>query len=207
LADQLATPADLASAVQSDVDTSTATLLIECATAVVQAIVRQRIVQVTESVVLDLDGYDGGVYLPLPERPVTAVTSAAIGATTVTDFTTQLSRGRLWRALGWRSTLIAYYNQPSTATIAYTHGYAAGDQRLQLGRSAVLSLAMGAYANPAGMTAESVDDYSVQYAAMSSRLEASPYLVALLRRQYGLPPGSVRLAVCGESTYAYDQRA
>jgi hypothetical protein len=206
-ADQLATAADLASALQSDLDTSTATLVVECATAVVQAIVRQRILQVTETVVLDLDGYDGGVYLPLPERPVSVVTSAAVGATAVTDFTAQLSRGRLWRAYGWRSLLLAYYNQPSTVTINYTHGYAPGSQKLQLARSAVLSLGKGAYTNPGGALMEAIDDYRVQFDSMSAGMEASPFLIAALKRQYSLPPGSVRLAVCGDNTFAYDQRA
>jgi hypothetical protein len=207
VADQLATPSDLASALQSDRDASTATLLIECATAVVQAVTGQRIIQVTETVILDLDGYDGGIYLPLPERPVTAVTSAAIGATAVTDFSAQFSRGRLWRAYGWRSTLIAYYNQPSTVTVNYTHGYAPGSQKLQLARSAVLSLAMGAYSNPSGASREAIDDYSIQYGEMSSSLDASPFLVSALRRQYGLPVGSIRLMAAPPNTYAYDQRA
>jgi hypothetical protein len=94
MADQLATPSDLASALQQDVDTATATLLIECATAVIQAVTGQRIVQVVnDTQVLDLDEYDGGNYLILPERPVTAVGTVLIGSTAVTDFSTQLSRG------------------------------------------------------------------------------------------------------------------
>jgi hypothetical protein len=206
MADQLATPSDLASALQSDLDASTANLLLECATAVVQAIVGQRIVQVTETVTLYLDGYDGGPYLPLPERPVTAVSSAMIGATAVTDYSAQLARARLWRALGWRSTLTAYPDQPSTVTVAYTHGYPAGHQKLQLARSAVLGLAMGAYSNPSGAVREQIDDYSVAFEAMHARMEASPFLRGALRAQYGLPPGSVRLTVAGGAPLAYDQR-
>ncbi len=205
--DQLATPSDLASALQSDLDASTANLLIECATAVVQAIVGQRIVEVTETVTLDLDGYDGGVYLPLPERPVTAVASASVGATAVTDYSAQLAKGRLWRAMGWRSTLLAYADQPSTVTVAYTHGYPAASQKRQLARMAVLSLAMGMYTNPSAAIREAIDDYSVAYEAMSTRMEATPFLTDRLRRQYGLPPGSVRLAIASSRTHAYDQRA
>lgn len=206
MADQLATPADLASALQQDLDASTATLLIECATAVVQAITGQRIVQVTETVVLDLDGFDGAVYLPLPERPVTAVASASIGATAVTDFSAQLRKASLWRASGWRSTLVSYADQPSTVTVTYTHGYPAGHQRLQLARSAVLSLAMGAYTNPSGATREQIDDYSVMFEAMSARMEASKFLTEALKRQYGLPPGSVRLVAASAAPLGYGQR-
>lgn len=194
MADMLATPADLASLLQRDVDTATATLLIEAATAVVQGVTGQRLVQAVDDVaVLDLDEYDGGPYLTLPERPVTSVTSAMIGATAVTDYSTQLRRHRLWRANGWRSTLIAYPSQPSQVTVTYTHGYAAGDQRLQLARGATLSLAASVYSNPGGVTREQIDDYAVAYEAASARMEASTSLIALLQKQYGRPAGSVRL--------------
>jgi|SRR5690349_23070007 len=194
MADQLATPSDLASLLQQDVDTATATLLIEASTAVVQAVTGQRIVQVVGDIVtLDLDEYDDGLYLNLPERPVTAVTTVTIGATAVTDYSTQLRRARLWRAYGWRSTLVAYPDQPSLVTVTYTHGYAAGHQRLQLARSAVLQLAASVYANPGGATREQIDDYAVAYEAASARMDASPSLANLLRRQYGQPTGSVRL--------------
>jgi hypothetical protein len=197
MADMLATPSDLASLLQQNVDTATATLLIETATAVVQAICGQRIVQVVGDVqILDLDEYDGGLWLNLPERPVTAVTAVLIGATplvTPTDYTVQLSRGRLWRSSGWRSTLLAYYEQPSTVTVTNTHGYPTGHQKLQLARSAVLALCKGAYTNPSGAVRMSIDDYSEAYEAMAAQMEASEFLTAALRRQYGRPVGSVPL--------------
>jgi hypothetical protein len=194
VADRLATPEDLASLLQQDVDTASATLALEAATAVVQAVTGQRIVQVADdTVVLDLDDFDDSTYLSLPERPVTAVGAVLVGATTVTDVTAQLRRGRLYRANGWRSALLACPGGPSTATVTYTHGYPPGDQRLQLARSAVLHLASTVYANPGGATREQIDDYSVSYEAASARMEASPYLAAALRRQYGRTPTSVRL--------------
>lgn len=209
MADQLASPGDLASLLErDDIEIYKATMLVECATAVVQATVGQRIVQiVNETVTFDLDGYDGGPYLSLPERPVTAVGTVLIGATTVTDFTRQLSRNRLWRAFGWRSTLVLYFDQPSTATVTYTHGYPAGHQRLQLGRSAVLSLLGGVYGNPTGASREQIDDYSVAYEALAARMEASPYLAAALRRQYGRPPGSVPLVTARPALLATNQVA
>lgn len=199
MADQLATAADLAliPGVDPDLSEATKTLLIECATAVVQAVCGgQRIVEVVDDVVtLDLDGADGGLYLALPQRPVTAVSSVLIGSTAITDFTPQLGRGRLWRASGWRSTLLAHpMSQPSDVTVTYTHGYPEGDQRLQLARSAVLSLAAGpASGATAGVSREQIDDYAVQYEAMAARMEASQFLVERLRAQYGRPPRSTRL--------------
>lgn len=193
--DQLATASDLASFLQQDLDTATATLLIEMGTSIVQAVTGQRIVQVVGDVLtIDLEVCDYSLWLDLPQRPVTAVASASVGATAVTDYTVQLSRGRLWRAMGWRSATLPYYNSPSTVTVTYTHGYAAGDQRLQPARQAVLSLAASAYVNPSGAIREQIDDYSVAYEAMSARMDAAPALQELLRKQYGRPGKSVRLA-------------
>lgn len=194
MADLLATPADLASLLQHDVDTATATLALQAATAVVQAITGQRLVQVVGDVqVLDLDDYDGGPYLLLPERPVTAVSAVSVGDTVVTDYSTQLSRSRLWRTYGWRSALTVYPAQPSTVTVTYSHGYAPTDQRLQLARAVTLSLAGVAYTNPSGAVREQIDDYAVAYDAASTRMGATPMLAAALRRQYGRTPGSARL--------------
>lgn len=195
MADQLADPADLASILQiPSVDAYTATMLVEIGTAVVQAETGQRIVQVVDDEAeLDLDEYDEGPYLVLPERPVTAVSAVLIGATSVSDYAVQKRRNRLWRALGWRSTLVYYPDQPSTATITYTHGYPAGHQKLQLARGVVLSIIAGVYTNPGGASSVKIDDYAATYAAMERQLAASPNLAALLHRQYGSRTGSVRL--------------
>jgi hypothetical protein len=203
MADQLATPEDLASLLQHDLDRATATLLIEASTAAVQAAAGQRIVQVVnDTVVMDLDELDGGQYVILPQWPVTAVTSATIGTTLLNagvDYVVQLSRGRLWRAYGWRSVLIHYPSQPSTATFVYTHGLAANDQRLQLARSCVLQLAAAGYSNPASgaVLRERIDDYDVQYAAAAGQLEATAGMTIALRRQYGRPRRSVQLTARG----------
>lgn len=192
--DRFATAADLALLLQSSTtDVATAELLIESATAVIQAVTGQRIIEVVDDqVVLDLDEYDGGGYLLLPERPVTAVSAVVVGSTAVTDFSVQLRRSRLHRVAGW-SSASTRIGSPSTVTVTYTHGYPDGDQRLQLARSAALSLAAGAYVNPSGAIREQIDDYSVAYEAVSSRMEASPFLLAALRKRYGSPTGSVRL--------------
>lgn len=199
MADQLASIADLAAQLQmdaADLNPATAGLLLETATAVVQAAAGgQRIVQVVDDeVVLDLDEHDSSPYLDLPQRPVTAVSSVLLGATPATDWVPQLRRARLWRSTGWRSaTLLQHDGAPSTVTVVYTHGYPADDQRIQLARAAVLGLAAGAYSSPAGAKSERIDDYSVTYDTMASQLVASPALEARLRHQYGRPPGSVPL--------------
>jgi hypothetical protein len=201
----LVTAAELASLLQQDVDTATAELAIEIATGAVQGAAGQRIVEVADDeVAIDLDVLDCGPYLNLPEGPVTAVTSAEVGATLVTDFTPQLSRGRLWRSLGWRSATLPYWNAPSTVTVVYTHGYPTGHQKLQLARGVVFELAKTGYNSAAGSGAvvrEQIDDYSVQYAAMAASIEGAldpdGPLARALRRQYGRPGRSVRLVKAG----------
>lgn len=201
MADQLASPSDLASLLQSDLDLSTATLLVEIGTAVVQATAGQRIVQVVGDVLeLDLDEHDNSRYLYLPERPVTAVSAVSIGATSLTagiDYTVQKSRARIWRSSGWRSALLGYYDQPSTVTVTCTHGYPAGNQRLQLGRGAVLGLIKSAYSNPSGASRITIDDYTEAYERLTAQMDASPGLADLLRRRYGRPVGSAKLITSG----------
>lgn len=195
MADQLATPEDLAALLErDDIETYKSIVLIEAATAVVQAITGQRIVEVVDDVVtFDLDEIDNGTYLSLPERPVTAVTAVMIGSTPVTDFTVQLRRGRLWRAHGWWSYPRAYIYQPSGVTVTYTHGFPVGDQRLQLARSAVLSLIKGAYGNSIGASQVQIDDFVASYSAMAAQMEASDFLQAALRRRYSRSPDTALL--------------
>lgn len=199
MADQLATPEDLAALLQQDLDRATAELLIECATAVVQnACGGQRVLLVEDDeATIYLDEYDDVTWLTLPQRPVVEVSSVAIGNTTVLDWSPQLNRSRLYRADGWRSTLLLHDDAPSTVTVTYTHGLAPGDQRLQLARGATLSLASRGYTNPSGAVREQIDDYAVQYADMTDFLASAPTLTAALRRQYGGGGNSVRLVQRG----------
>lgn len=195
MADQLATPEDLASLLQTDdLDRSTAELVLEIATSVVQNACGQRILQVVDDeITLYLDGLDGGEWLQLPEKPVTAISSVLIGATPVTDWTLQASRSRLFRPYGWRSTQLYYPNVPTTATVVYTHGYPVGHQKLQLARMAVLRLASQAVSNPGGAIREQIDDYAIQFADINSAMEANGNLLYALRKQYGVGVNSVRL--------------
>jgi hypothetical protein len=192
MADQLATPQDLASLLQSDLDLSTATLLVEIGTAVVQeAAGGQRNVQVVGAT-LTVMGTTGS-WLALPQLPVTAVASVTLDGDAVTAGTTtgtyRKVGSRLWRDVGWAPDIYA----PSEAAVVCTHGYPAGDQRLQLGRGAVLGLAKSQYPNPSGATRITIDDYTEVYDAMTARLEASASLKAAIRRQYGRPAGLVRI--------------
>jgi hypothetical protein len=192
MADQLVSPSDLASLLErDDLDLYKATMLAECATAVVQAACGgQRIVEVTET--LTIMGTTDS-WLQIPQIPVTAVTSveldgeALAAGTEPTDY--KVVGSRLWRTDGWQT----YCDYPSTIDVACTHGHPAGHQRLQLGRSAGLSILKGVYGNPTGATRETIDDYSVAYERLAAELETSEYLTKALRKQYGRRAGLVRL--------------
>lgn len=214
MADQLATPTDLASYLQSDVDTSTATLLIECATAVVQeACGGMRIVQVDNDT-LNVAGYTDS-WLPLPQLPVRSVTSVTLDGITLavgTDY--KLFGNRLWRRQGWQNncgwlwdsaglgssnygygapSLTWPFQEPSQVVIVYSYGLVAGDQRLQFARSSALGLARGVYVNANGVSAESIDDYHITYEQMAARMEAAPHLKAALAKKYGRRAGVARV--------------
>ena len=195
MADQLATLQDLADALQvplSSVPAGTGTLLLECATAVVQeAAGGQRILRVVDDTASLLSTSDS--WLDLPQIPVSSVLSVTLDGTALTvgiEDTNYKHRGnRLWRTAGWQT----YIGQPSDVVVVNTHGYAPGAQELQLGRGAVLSLAKAQFENPSGASSESIDDYRVTYEAMSAMMEAAPNLVKALRRRYGRRAGVVRL--------------
>lgn len=192
--DLLATTADLAAALQiaeSDLDQDAALLLLQTATAVVQAITGQRLVEVIDDP-FDVAAPTSSTLL-LPERPVTAVSSVVLDGTTLSLGTAcgtyRLVTNGLWRDTGW-----ATCYGPTRVTGFYSHGWAAGHQKLQLARSAVLSLVKGCYVNPDGVFSEKIDDYSVAYEKTSAAMDASPFLTAALRRQYGRPAGFVALS-------------
>jgi hypothetical protein len=207
--DQLATPEDLASLLErDDIDAYKAGVLVEMATAIVQdAAGGQRILQVVNDPGTLIGNTDS--WLDLPQIPVTAVASVSLDGTALTLGTDYKVFGnRLWRRFGWQSNwgqwddpyptrrlLYDFWppNEPSGVSFVYTHGFAPGDQKLQLARSAVLGICQGAYSNPTGLKSESIDDYSVSFGALSAQLEASPYLKAALRKRYGRRGGLVRI--------------
>jgi hypothetical protein len=194
MADQLATPEDLASLLErDDMDLYKATMLVECATAVVQeAAGGQRIVEVLGDTV-ELLGTVGAA-LFLPQLPVTAITSVTLDGEAVAQGTTSGTWRRpgtswLWRDLGWA----AVAGEPSSVVVVYDHGFAAGDQRLQLARSATLGLLRGVFGNAEGATEIKIDDYAAAYDALSARMETSPHLRRALLRTYGRTAGLVKL--------------
>lgn len=181
MADQLATPSDLASFLQQDLDASTANLLVECATGVVQAATGQRIVRATTTPSIP------GVFsrwLDLPQWPVVSVATVELDGEVITDWS--LIGVRLWRPAGWQAS-----SRPSVVEPTYTHGYHPTDQMLQLARGAVLSLCAPFYDNPAGASSVKIDDYAATYTAMAATMAANRPLGDALRAAYGAGVGAL----------------
>lgn len=193
--DRLATVDDLMRmpGVPADLDPDEAGLLLEVVTAVVQSAAGgQRILEVVDDEVTLYAGHSS--LLRLPQQPIRSITS--VTADGVARAVGSGARGTwrrapsgIWRDCGWIRS--SQYEVP--VTVVYSHGYAVGEQGLQLGRSAVLSITRGIAQNPTGATRMAIDDYQEAYDRASSVLEASTALAGALRRQYGRRAGSVRV--------------
>jgi hypothetical protein len=203
VADRLVTPEELASYLQTDtLDLATAELLIETATGVVQAAARQRLVEVTDTITVS--AVRGSRWLVLPERPGSDVSVVTIDGTPVTDWSVVVDPGtgeaRLFRSAGWwlASGPWSSWDAPPQVAVTYQHGFQVDDPKLGPARTAVLRLAGERWASSGGspVSAESIDDYRVQFAASTSgSAAASPGSLSLadrreLRRAYGTNAGS-----------------
>lgn len=179
MAQQLVTPEELASALQSDLDASTANLLIEMATGIVQAACGQLLVETEVSELVDITTPD--YWLELSNKPIRSVDTVELDGTVITDWS--LRKQKLWRAGGW----LLSYSPPSQAEVTYTYGYPAGSQYLQLARLIALSLAQAGYGNPGQVQSEAIDDYRVSYADALARMELTEPMRMALINAYGTP--------------------
>jgi len=181
-ADQLVTPSELASFMQQDLDTASATLVIELATGKIQGACGQRLVAATSTFVIDVDICEFSPWLTLPQLPVRSVASVLIDGVAATDW--YLRSQRLWRLGGWNTNSSA----PTQVTVqGVAHGYLTGSQSLQAARDACLALAAAGYGNPQAVSSEQIDDYRVSYADANARMQVTDAARDLLRETYGIP--------------------
>jgi hypothetical protein len=192
MADTLATAEELATLMNdAGIDEDQATLVLELATAEVQAAAGQRLVYVEDDPI-EVFSFSGP-WLTLKERPVTEITSLTIddGDELVagTDYKRPANSATLFRRCGWAEC----QSEPSILSGVYSHGYATGDQKLEFARSAMFGIAKLAVTNPSLAESEAIDDYRIQYAAaVVWAMEQSPYLRKALQREYGDRAGLVR---------------
>lgn len=148
-----ATPAELASFLKQDVDTSSATLALQVASERFCKAANTRFE--STAVTYQSEGsYQG--HLVLPFAPIIAVLAVRVGGVTVTDYTRidQI----LYRAARWGGQTFP----PTLVEVDLTHGFtSAGDDV----KGVVLETAATAYQSPDPSTvSESIDDYSIRTA-------------------------------------------
>lgn len=167
MAATFATASELASHLQRDLDTASAVLALENAS---QQIRDEAGWSISEEagVVATLDG-TGIRTLFLPTQYLTAVTSVVEDGTTLTvvDDFDWTSYGRLIRAGCWTC-------KPRSIVVTYTHGYAAGSEKLRMARSVCLSLAGRIFDNPGGVRSYTVGSVSETFAGTGA--EVGPLL-------------------------------
>lgn len=168
-----ATPSDLASYLQKDLDTATATLVLTLASA--EFTKSSRTVFAATTATYTTTGRPATT-LTLPFRPVTAVSAIRInGVTLAVDYT--LVGSTLYRAAGFGQ----YWLPPDSLEVDLTYGYTTVPDDV---RAAVLESAAAAYENPSGVRQETIDDYSVSYSS-STGVRLSDYAAELARDYRG----------------------
>jgi hypothetical protein len=148
------TPSDLASFLQQDVDTATATLVLAKAVGLFEARARSHwggTVATTWA-----KAFSGQPEIILPLAPVVAVSQVRINGVVITAGTGYtLIEQSLYRRIGW-GRWSAY--PPDLVEVDYTYGYAAVSDDVA---AVILEAAAAAYSSPDLTTvSEAIDDYS-----------------------------------------------
>jgi hypothetical protein len=158
-----ATASELASYLQQDVDTSTATLTLQ----VVSELFAKRAHTRFESTATTYKAAGVNAFeIVLPFQPLIAVQAVRIRSVAVTDYT--VIGPSVYRRLGFGSW---WTFPPDLVEIDYTHGYTTVPDDV---KGAVLESAAGAYMNPdVSTTSESIDDYTVRSSANGGGVQLS----------------------------------
>jgi hypothetical protein len=162
-----ATAAELASYLQKDLDTSTATLAITVASGMFSTRAATAFAPTTVTYQAEAMGY---WQLRLPFRPIISVSAVRIigagGTLTVTDYSR--IKTVLYRLIGFG---VPGMFPPDMVEVDLIHGYATCPDDV---KGAVLESAGVAYEHPdAALIAEAIDDYSIRTATMLSGFQLS----------------------------------
>lgn len=162
---QYATPSELASYLQQDLDASTANLVLTLASGQFSA--RADTWWAATTATYTRVGTPSTT-IDLPFRPVTAVSQVTINGVVITGYT--LIKNTLYRAAGFGT---PWASPPDVVVVSLTHGYTTVPDDV---KAAVLDMAAQAYAAPvAAVTSESIDDYSVRYSAEGGGVKLTPF--------------------------------
>jgi hypothetical protein len=152
-----ATASELASCLQKDLDTASATQALTLATGEFVRRARRRWAATAETYATTATY---ATSLPLPFRNVTAITSLKVnGVATSVDYS--LRNGSIYRSAGFGNPAAW---PPDEILVEFTHGLTTIPDDVRL---AVLGCAAEMFENPIGMVSETIDDYRIQFAATS----------------------------------------
>lgn len=164
-----ATASELASYLQKDLDTATATLVLTTASA---RFAREAETAWSATTVTYTDTVDGYTSVVLPYRPVTAVSAVRINGVTITGWS--LRNGVLYRTAGFG---YRYGTIPDQIDVDLTYGYASVPDDV---KGAVLEMAAQAFEIPVGaLISESIDDWAVRYATTGGGIQLTASAAAL----------------------------
>lgn len=171
----LATPSQLASRIQGDLDTASAQLALDNASGLIRRLSRQQIDFVSQETVILVGRHQ---ILSLPERPAVVDGSNPLTVTELAEFGgisismvedrdysrvgNELTRGFPWwwnntqRLMGYPRTRPLGVWAPRVQ-VTYSHGYATIPDDLQ---ALCLDIAQAMYTNPQGLRSMQIDDYS-----------------------------------------------
>jgi len=175
---------ELASYLQRDLDTATATLCRAMGTALVKGHLRSEVESTTYTgVMLPIDGSGGTPRVWLPQRPVTDVAAVSVAGQSYAE-----GADYVWDApmpvLRLRTIVYGTDSFPAdpVATVTYTAGWVTVPDDI---KAVALSVASRAYTRATGAKQESIDDYSITYAGADGDLAGvglTATEVAVLRR-------------------------
>lgn len=194
----LFTLTELASFLQRDLDTSSATLARAAGQSAVRKFLRLDVdARTYTGVILPIEVVGANYAVQLPQRPVTAVTTVTVAGTTYTEGAT--SDGWAWD--GWSQTvLLSNLTTPADdfhagdyAVVTFDAGWSSIPDDI---KGVAMAVAARQYDNPQGLRSRSVDDYSETMAGSDEALASAAGLLPSERatlREYRASAGSVRI--------------
>lgn len=148
-----ATPTDLATLLQKDVDTASAQLALDKAS---ELFSRHAATWWTPTSTTYQTAGLGWTELYLPFRPINSITQVRVAGVVVTDYTR--IKMVLYRLLGWG---VPGRYPPDLIEVDLVHGYSTVPDDV---KGVVLDMAASAYQSPDNTVAgESIDDYTVKF--------------------------------------------